>query len=48
MHVVGGRGEWSLGEGAGENKRWDGQGAVRGVMWGVDGTWWLLQGRLSM
>ena len=24
MHVVGGRGEWSLGEGAGGNKRWDG------------------------
>jgi hypothetical protein len=42
MHVVGGSGEWSLGEGAGENKRWDGQGAVRGGVWGVDGTWWSL------
>jgi hypothetical protein len=23
-------------------KRWDGQGAVRGGVWGVDGTWWSL------
>jgi hypothetical protein len=23
-------------------ERWDGQGAVRGGVWGVDGTWWSL------
>jgi hypothetical protein len=38
MHVIGGRGEWSLGEGAGGYKIWDGQGGVRGAVWGVDGT----------
>jgi hypothetical protein len=42
MHVVGGRGEWSLGERAGGYKRWDGQGVVRGAVLGVDGTWWSL------
>ena len=40
MRVVGGHGEWSLGEGAEGHKRWDGQGGARGVVWGVDGTWW--------